>query len=142
MATEIQNLSEQSTASLLGGILDDIQDLIKQQVQLTRKEVTAEVHTVAHAAILFAVGAATLFFGALIIALTVVYFLHWATSPSGSDPAHIPLWGCFALVGVPLTVLGACLTWLGRKRLMSINPLQNPATQALKENVEWATNAK
>lgn len=142
MATDFQDPVEQSATSLVGGILDDIQELVKQQVQLTRKEVTEEVHKAADAVVFFALGAATLFFGALILGLALVHLLHWAASPAGSDPARLPLWACYALVGVPLALAGGGFTWLGRNRLTSINPLRNSATDALKENVKWATNAK
>ena len=142
MATELQNHTEQSTTSLVGGIIDDMQDLVKQQVQLTRNEISGEIQRASEAAQFFAVGAAILFFGAFTLCLALVYLLHWASSPTGSDAAKIPLWACYALVGGPLTVVGGVLTWMGRAKMQTIHPLQNPATEALKENVKWATNSK
>jgi len=142
MATDFTNSTSPSATSLVSGILDDVQDLIKQQVQLTRKEVKEEVQKGADAAIFFATGGAVLFFGALLLGLSLVFLLHWLSAPAGSDPGKIPLWGCFALVGGPLTAIGMILAWLGKNKLSSINPLHNPATEALKENVQWATNAK
>jgi len=140
MAIDMQNSTDQSTTSLLSGILDDIQKLVKQQVQITRKEVTEEIHNAAQAAVFFAAGAAVLFFGALILGFGLVHLLHWGTAPAGSDPASIPLWACHALVGGPLALLGLVLTWLGYRKVTSINPLHNPAADALKENVKWAAN--
>jgi hypothetical protein len=146
MATEVQNSTEPSTTSLVSGIIDDMQDLVKQQVQLTRKEITEEIHKASQAAQFFALGAAILFFGAFTLCLALVYLLHWAASPAapaaGSDAAKIPLWVCYAIVGGPLAVIGGYLTWLGRAKLETIHPLQNPATEALKDNVKWATNTK
>jgi hypothetical protein len=141
MAIDMQNSTDQSTTSLLSGILDDIQKLVKQQVQITRKEVTDEIHSAAQAGIFFASGAAVLFFGALILGFGLVHLVHWASTPAGSgDPASIPLWACHAIVGGPLGLLGLVLTWLGYRKVTSINPLHNPATDALKENVKWAAN--
>lgn len=142
MATELQTPTDQSTVSLVGGIIDDLQDLVKQQIQLTRKEITEEVHKAAQAAQFYALGGAVLFLGLVIGGLTLVHLLHWVSAPAGSDPARIPLWACHALVGGPLILIGSVLTWLGRQKLESINPLHNPATEALKENVKWATNSK
>jgi len=142
MSTDLQNSTDQSTTALLSGIIDDMQDLVKQQVQLTRNEITQEVHSAAAAAVFFASGAAVLFFGALILGFMLVHLLHWMTSPAGADPASLPLWACHALVGAPLAILGGVLTWLGLGRLKSINPLHNPAVDALKDNVKWATNSE
>jgi hypothetical protein len=142
MAVELENPTEQSATSLVGGILDDIQALVKQQVQLTRREITEEVRKASDAAQLFALGGAVLFLGLLILCLTLVYLLHWASAAAGSDPGQIPLWACHAIVGVPLTMLGGGLTWMGRQKVESIHPLDNPAAEALKENVKWATNTK
>jgi hypothetical protein len=140
MAIEMQNSTDQSTTSLLSGILDDVQKLVKQQMQITRKEVTEEIQNVAQAAVFFAAGAAVLFFGTLILGFGLVHLLHWATAPAGSDPASLPLWACHAIVGGPLGLLGLVLTWLGYRKVTSINPLHNPAADALKDNVNWAAN--
>lgn len=142
MAMELQNPTDQSATSLVGGILDDVQDLVKQQVQLTRNEITKEVHSAADAVVFFASGAAVLFLGALVLSLALAHLVHWIASPTGTDPASIPLWACHALVGLPALILGGVLTWLGREKLRTINPLHNVATEALKENVEWATSSK
>jgi len=142
MATELQNPNEQSATSLVGGIIDDMQDLVKQQVQLTRKEINEELHKASEAAQFFALGGAILFLGLVIVALTLLYLLHWGSSPPETDPAKIPLWACHALVGGPLSLLGAFLAWMGREKLRSISPLHNQATEALKENVKWATNTQ
>ena len=50
MATEVQNQSEQSVAALVGGIVGDVQDLIKQQLELTRKEIEADLRKTREAA--------------------------------------------------------------------------------------------
>ena len=142
MATDLENPTQQSAMSLVGGIVDDMQDLVKQQIQLTRKEITEEVQKASEAAQLFAMGGAVLFLGIFILGLTLVHLLHWASSPAATDPASIPLWACHAMVGGPITLIGGVLAWMGRAKLGSINPLHNPATEALKENVKWATNSK
>jgi len=142
MATELQNPTDQSTTALVGGIIDDMQDLVKQQVQLTRKEITEEVHKASAAVQLYALGGAVLFLGLFIGGLALVHLVHWASAPLGSDPAQIPLWACHGIVGGPLMLIGAILAWMGRDKLASIHPLHNVATEALKDNVKWVTNSK
>jgi hypothetical protein len=140
MATDIQDPTEPSTTALVGGIIDDMQDLLKQQIQLTRMEISKEIQTGAEAVLFFATGGAVLFFGAFFVGLSLVHLLHWASAPAGSDPAAIPLWLCHAILGGPLLLIGGVLAWLGRQRLRTVSPLHNPAAEALKENVKWATN--
>ena len=142
MATDLQNPTDQSATSLVGGIIDDMQDLVKQQIQLTRKEINEELHKASEAAQLYLIGGAVLFFGFFFVGFALVHLIHWASSPAATDAGRIPLWACHAILGIPLTVIGGGLAWLGRQKVKSINPLHNPATEALKENVRWATNAK
>jgi hypothetical protein len=142
MATELQNPTDQSATSLVGGIIDDMHDLVKQQVQLTRKEITEEVHKASEAAQLYLMGGAILLLGLVFVGFTLVHLLHWVLGPAAADASRLPLWACHAAVGGPLTIIGGVMTWMGRETLRSINPLHNAATDALKENVKWATNAK
>jgi len=142
MATELENPTDQSATSLVGGIIDDMQQLVKQQVQLTRKEITEEVHKASEAVQLYALGGAVLFLGFFVGALGLVHLVHWASAPVGMDAAKIPLWACYGIVAGPLVLLGAVLTWLGREKVNSIHPLQNAATEALEDNVKWVTNTK
>ena len=141
MVTDLQEPKEQTTVSLVGGIIDDMQHLVKQQVQLTRKEITQDIHKASEAAQFYAMGGAVLFLGVFILCLALVHLVYWAGIP-GSDAARIPLWAAHAIVGGPLAALGGYLVWMGRNRFGEIHPLQNPATQGMKENVQWATNAK
>jgi hypothetical protein len=142
MISNIQDRSEPSMTSLVGGIADDLQTLLKQQLQLTRHEIEEEVRKSKEAVALLAVGIATLFLGAIVLCLGLSHLLHWATSPPATDLARFPLWACHGVVGVALVVIGGLVAWVGRGKFQSIHPLDNPATEALKENVEWASNPK
>jgi len=64
------------------------------------------------------------------------------TSPAGADPASVPLWGCFGLVGVALAISGGALIFAGMKRFDSVNPLTGPTAQALEEDMKWMNNPK
>jgi hypothetical protein len=68
------------------------------------------------------------------------HLIHWSTSASGTDPAWLPLWACYAIVGLVLGVAAGALLWTGERKRQSIHPLQSTAGEALKENVEWATH--
>src|SRR5215210_6557779 len=106
MATAYQNPSEQTATSLVTGIIDDIQDLVKQQFQLARREVEQDVRKATQGALYFAVSAAILFIGAIVSCFALAHLLHWATSPVDTDPARFPLWACYGVVGLTLLAVG------------------------------------
>jgi len=144
MATEVHNHSDQSLTSLVSGIVSDMQDLVKQQLLLMRKEVEADVRKTTAAASLFGLGLGVLFLSGIELCLMLAHLLHWLTAPAGVviDTASVPLWGCHAIVGLILVILGVGMVGAGKKKIASVHPLDNPATEALKENVQWLTTPK
>jgi hypothetical protein len=143
MATEVQNHSEQSMASLVGGIVGDVQDLIKQQLALTRKEIEADLRKTREAATLLGVGIGIALFGLFALCLMLAHLIHHFATPLGlRDAASIPLWGCYAIVTVLLLGGGGALAFAGKKKFDSFNPLPDESAQVLKENIEWIANKK
>jgi hypothetical protein len=139
MDTEVPNQSEQNTSTLVSGIVNDFQDLVKQQLRLTRQELEADVRHGKDAASFLAVGGSICLIGAFALCLMLAHLFHWLGAPPGSDPAAIPLWICYALAGGLFVIAGALMMGLGRLKFSAIgNPLHQ-TTQALKENLEWKT---
>jgi len=133
MSTNVEHPPEKTAASLVSGILGDLQQLIEQQFQLTRREIDEEIRHRAAASAVFALGIGILFLNGIMLCLTGTYFLHWVTSPIGTDSASIPLWGCHAAVAVVLTILGGVVTQIGRARFNSIERCRNPVSEILRE---------
>jgi Putative Actinobacterial Holin-X, holin superfamily III len=142
MATEVQDRSGPGVSSLLSGIVTDMQELIKQQFHLTRREMEEDLRKSKEAASLMALGAGICFLGAILLCFMGANLLHWLASPPLTDPASFPLWACHGVVGVVLVFIGGSLAYTGRQKLKSVHPLENPASQALKENVQWLTTPK
>jgi len=144
MATEVQTHPEQSMSSLVTGIVSDVQDLVKQQLLLMRREIEEDLRKSKEAASIIVLGAGVLLLGAIPLCLMLVHLLHWASFPPGTDPdpARFPLWAAHGVVGAVLFILGGVLVFVGRQKLASVNPMQNPATEALQENVQWLTTPK
>jgi len=140
MATTVQNPSDASMVSLVSGIVDDVQDLITQQIKLTRAEVVSDLRTAGGIAVTFAIGAGLSLLAAILACLMLVYLLHWVTSPPGSDAASVPLWACFGIVGAAVGVLGGSMIAAGKKKLDASNLLPEKAAIAFKENVECLMN--
>jgi len=144
MATEVQNHPEQSVAGLVSGIVTDVQDLIKQQLQLTRKEIEADFRKTREAASLLAIGLGVMFFGGFAFCLMLAHLIHFLAIPAGvvRDAATIPLWACHGIVAAAFLVVGGGLAFAGKKKFDSFNPLPDESAQVLKENVEWIANKR
>jgi len=135
MSTDVEYPPEQTAASLVSGILGDLQSLVEQQFRLTRREIEVELRQRAVAAAVFGLGMGVFFLDALVLCLTLTHLLHWMTSPPGTDPATLPLWACYAVVAAVLAVVGGILALVGRARFQSLDPYQNPVTEILQEHV-------
>jgi len=146
MATEVQNRNEPSVATLVSGIVTDVQDLIKQQLQLTRKEIESDFRKTREAASVLVIGLGILFFGGFALCLMLAHLIHHLTLPAGQvssfDPAAIPLWGCYGIVAALFLVVGGGLAFAGKKKFDSFNPLPDESAQVLQENVEWIANKR
>ena len=133
MSTDVEYLPEQTTASLVNGILCDLQRLVEQQFELTRQEIEEGLRRRAAAAAVFGLGAGILFLAAVALCQTLAHLLHWTASPHGIDPASFPLWACHAVVAAVLAVGGVTLLYVGRAKFRSLEPLQNSAIEILQE---------
>jgi hypothetical protein len=143
MANEVQASPDQSTTSLVKGIISDFGDLIRQEVRFARAEVKADLQKTTEAATVLAIGVGTLALGVLLLAVMLVYLLYWLANQSGTDPANnLPLWACFGIVSAIFLATGSALTWLGYRKFESFNPLPDETAQTVKENVEWIMNSK
>jgi hypothetical protein len=142
MASDVQSPPEPGVVATLKGILTDFQELTRQQFALFRAEMHSDWTRTRDAVLTLVVGIAPLFVGVIQLCWMLVYLLHWLTSPAGSDPASLPLWACFGIVGGILSLVGAGLIFMGVKKLQSFNPLPDQSVHALQENVRWLTNPK
>jgi hypothetical protein len=141
MATGLEHPADQSTTSLVSGILADLQNLVEQQFLLIRRELERDVKRGLSAASMLLAAVGIAFLSGFSFCLAAAEWLYWLTAPVGTDPGSLPIWGCHAIVAVLLLAIGAVLAIGGRMRLKNIKPLESPAAEALKENVEWTTNA-
>jgi hypothetical protein len=141
MANEVQGAAEPGIVPLLKGIVNDIGDLIKQQLQFARAEIRSDLKKTGQASMLLVVGAAAAAVGGLLLCLMLVHLLHWLSLPANVEQAGLPLWACYAIVGGVFTVGGVLTVLGGKARLESFNPLPDQTVQQLKENLPWTTNA-
>jgi len=142
---ETLNGADHGVGSLLRGIVNDAQDLFKAQIDLLKSELTTDMRKTREAVAVLAAGAVVTLIGGLMLCIMLVYLLHWMMMPGNhpnNDPASLPLWACFGLVGAVIAGGGAYLLYLGRRKLLSFNPLPDKTAEAIKETLEWKTNPK
>lgn len=143
MPVEVQSPVESgSITGLVKGIVNDVGDLIKQELRFARAELRTDLRRTGEASLFLLGGVVTTFLGLGVLALMLVHLLYWLTGPAATDTAGLPLWACYAIVGVVLTGGGAALVWTGKKKFDSFNPLPDETAQSIKENLEWITNSK
>lgn len=123
---------EASVAALVGGIINDAQRLLSQQIELIRVEIKEDVRRAATGLALVAGGAIFLAIGAVLLCFMLVHLLAWAFDP------HLPLWTCFLIVGGAIALAGAVLVYVAVRKFSHSLPEQSLA--ALKENLQWKTN--
>ena len=135
MSTDVERPPEQTAAALLSGILGDLQQLVEQQFELTRREIEEELRLRATAATAFGLGIGVMFLDAIVLCMTLAHLMHWMASPPGTDPAVIPLWACYGVVAAVLVVIGGSMTLVARSRFRSVVPFQNPMTEIVQEHL-------
>jgi hypothetical protein len=142
MTTEPRSTAESNTTSLLSGIISDFGDLIKQEIRFAQAEFKSDLSKTREAATSLGIGVGVASLSGLLLAWMLVHLLHWATSPTDLDPARLPLWACFGIVGAVFGAVGAGLIMASLKKFQSFNPLPDKTAQTLKENVTWIANSK
>jgi len=135
MATNVHSDHDVSLTSLVTGIVNDVQELMKQQFALFQAELKEDMRKTAEASTALGVGMAVTLVGSILLCFTLVYLLSWAFPTA-------PLWVWFAVVGGVVTAVGAGLVYTAYVKFHSFNPLPDKTAQALKENLEWKTTPR
>jgi len=127
--------NDASVTSLVSGIINDAQELFKQQIELLKHEVREDLRKTKEASQMLGVGLGIAMLGAILVAMMCAYLLNWAFP-------QLPLWACFGICGGVLVAVGVGIFYVAIGKFGSFNPLPDQSAQALKENVQWITNPK
>jgi hypothetical protein len=125
----LSSSSEKSMAGLIVDILNDGQTLLLQEIQLAKHEIQDEVRKSLAAAVSLAAGSAIALVGGLLLVLMLVHLLNAVT--------ELPLWACYASVGILLSVIAAAMIIVAVKKLNGIHMVPVRTVETLKENVQW-----
>jgi hypothetical protein len=135
MSLDVQTNNGPSLTNLVSGIIGDAQALFKQQLALFRTEVKQDIKRTKQALVALVSGLALLTVGAALLCFMLVYGLN-AAFPD------LPLWGCYGIVGGVFTLIGGIAFYSAVRQFQEFNPLPDESAQALKENVQWISQAR
>jgi len=131
MATNVQT-DDTNMTSLLRGIVDDAQELVKQQFALFKAEVREDSRKTQEATTILGIGALLSFAGILVLCFAAAHLLHYAV-----PTVELGVW--YLIVGGVVTALGGGLAYAGYAKFRSFNPLPDKTAKALSENLTWPT---
>lgn len=126
--------TEPPLSALVGGIVQDAQKLIAQQIELVRQEIKEDVRTMAYAAAFLSVGAGLCAISLILLCFAGVYVLH--------EVAGLPQWASFLIAGAIFLAVGGISLYLAIHRVTTHNPLPDQSLAGLKENLQWKTTPK
>lgn len=135
MAYDVHTSSEPSMTTLVTGIINDAQELLKQQLTLAKREIQDDLRQTKEAALSLAVGVGLSFLAGILLCSALALLLSWLW------PA-LPSWAGFGIVGGLLAVAGGAFIYAGQQRFESFNPLPDQTVAALRENLRWTTNRR
>lgn len=125
--------SPTSVTQLVGGIVTDLQTLLRQELQLAKTEIRQEWDKTKTAAGSMAAGAGLLTVAGLLLSFALVYLL-------AAVAIGLPLWACFAIVGVAFGLIGGILVGVGRAKAGEVNVIPPQTAETMKENAQWLKN--
>ena len=135
MDNDVTNSRETGTAALVGDIISDAQDLVKQQLHLFRVEIREDVNKVKKAAPAAFLALTMILGGVFLLGLALATLLFWAFNQA------VPLWVWQGVVAIVWVGLGVAI-FLVLAKSHALSPIPEQSMEALKENVEWKTNPK
>jgi len=128
MITQQSSAAEPGVTKLVGGIIEDAQELFKHQLDLFHAEIKDDLRRTREAGTLVMLGGLVLLLGGIFLGLMLVYLLNWLFP-------ELTLWGSFGIVGGAFAVLGSVFYLWGREKFASFDPLPDKSVEVLKETL-------
>jgi hypothetical protein len=124
--------STPSLATLVGGIVSDLQTLIRQELQLARREVQQEFDKAKFGIGMLAAGAGLMALAIIPLLFMLVHLI--------AHFAGLPLWASFGIVGGGFALLGGLLIALGVAKVRQVHLVPPQTAETMRENVQWLKN--
>jgi CHASE3 domain sensor protein len=125
---ENQNGSPPGVASMVGGIVEDAQKLVRQEIALAQREIAQAWDKGKTAGALLAGALAVFIVGGVLLGIMLAKLLDQAW------PNHE--WVCFGIVGGVVVLLGGALSYCGLHRINEVHVSLPQTTESLRQDVE------
>jgi len=133
MTPHVETENSPPVTTLVSGIINDAQELIRQQLTLFQVELKNDLRRTKEATIPLVIGGVVCLLAGVILCFMLAHLLEWGFRPD------LPLWGAFGIVGLVLAIAGGALVFWGKSKFDAFNPLPDKSVEALKENIQWKT---
>jgi hypothetical protein len=121
--------SEPTITQLVGDLLADARQLMRQELALAKHEIRGEVRKATGASIALGTGIGLAALGGLLFIIAVVHLLQSVTD--------LPLWACYGIVAGLCAVVGFILLYLGKEKMSQIEIVPQQTVETMRENVKW-----
>ena len=127
-AKDIAKGTAESLGTIVSGIVEDLQQIVRGEVQLAKTELKEDATQIGKAVAMLGAG---VFFGLIafiFLMLSLTYLLSEWVEP----------WIAAGIVGLGLLIIAAILAMSGKSQLQSANLKPEETIESLKEDQEWA----
>jgi uncharacterized membrane protein YqjE len=128
-ARETLSQGANNVGSMIGGIIEDLQGIVRGEVQLAKTELKEEAGQMGKGAGMAGAGIFFGLIGFIFLMLGVTYLLNkW-----------MQMWIAAGLVGLVLVIIAAILVMNGKKQISDANLAPQKTIDSVKEDKEWAS---
>jgi len=120
---------DESLGSLVTGIVEDLQNIVRGEVQLAKTELKEDAGKLGKGAGMLVGGALVGLVGFIFLMLALTYLLNKA----------MQMWLAAGLVGLALVVIAAILVMVGRNQMSAANLKPQQTIDSVKEDQQWAS---
>jgi hypothetical protein len=131
MPDMIEQTEQQRLSTLVGGIIEDMERLFRQEVALAKREIQDEWDKTKRASVCLIGGVATLGLSAVLLSFMFVKLLALV----------LPEWAGFLIVGGLIGVVGGILLYTGVSSLTNVSLVPPRTAQTLEQNIEAISGA-
>lgn len=121
-----------SLSELFSGVVENLQNIVRSEVQLAKTELQEEAKKAGKAAAMLGAGALMGFYAVGLLLLTIV----WILATQMSD------WLAALIVTVVVAVIAGILVMMGKSRMQEVQPKPEETIASVKEDVEWVKQHK
>ena len=119
-------------APLITGIINDAQELLRQQLTLFQTELKGDLDRTKNATIPIVVGMVVGLLAGFFVFLALAHFLVWLWPTMHLSAAY-------GIVALALVIAAGVLIWTGKAKFDAFNPLPDKTLEGLQENLQWKT---